>query len=366
MEVFSREASTNRSLHHRIFDRCNTPLEAFNELNKALGGDLDPNDYSRVARLFRDYKGRQEQQKLAALKARAAKSDKLARLNEAILDGQVKPTPIPDKLREAGLTEYPSFPYCSRGKGVEFIDNKRREAAKAWKMAYVQADHANSKPMVVLDGDDEDRYVALCLKMEALGLGRPSWVAKRKGCTTRQVVFVLTTPVHDNGRARNRKALDYWRGIFRGLNAEYGDPGYAGKLMWNPLHGDYETVWRDDGKTFALDELQLLVPPRRSTTISVKNSLGRNASLYDSLLGWHGRPSHWNATDAEILAEAHNVNGTFGRSPLRQRGPAHRPIRPRIHRSAGPLGEAGGRIQGEAEGGGGEKRQVPQAGQLRA
>ena len=212
---------------------------------------------------------------------------------------------IPAKMREHGLSEFPRYFDAVFTKDQP---TTRLASNTAWTMPIVQTRHVNSRPMVCLDLDDEEKTYEMLSKIEGLfpGRGPTALMKKKQAKYSGQCIFILTTPVHDNGHFLNEPALRYFDGMHRGLNAAYGDPGYSGSRVWNPVHENYETTWNLG--TWTLDELQLLVPPRDSVATLTDDGIGRNNSVHASLLSWRGRPGNWYCVLADTLAAAMKMN----------------------------------------------------------
>ena len=68
----------------------------------------------------------------------------------------------------------------------------------------------------------------------------------------------------------------------------------------------YETAWNLG--TWTLDELQLLLPPGASIPKLEDDGIGRNNSLFKSLLSWRGRPGNWHAALEETFEAAVRMN----------------------------------------------------------
>ena len=83
--------------------------------------------------------------------------------------------------------------------------------------------------------------------------------------------------------------------------ALHADRGFAGVLVGNPTHEDYETVWLRT-KPYRLDELRAFIPQRwRRPKGIARTDAGRNCDVFRALMRFAGNA---NRSDDDVVRHA--------------------------------------------------------------
>ena len=159
--------------------------------------------------------------------------------------------------------------------------------ATAWEHPLVEwARTATSYCSIVLDCDSRESQELACAVEAGYGdLPRPNVAAQRATSGHLHLGWNLLTPVHRGATARPRplaalgRIAEYYAVTLR------SDRGYVGVLAYNPVHGDYNTVYpRTD--PYDLAELARALPAhwrRPSKPADLATAQGRNCALFAAL-----------------------------------------------------------------------------------
>ncbi len=173
----------------------------------------------------------------------------------------------PSELLACGLRDAHHHPLV----GVRTEDGVRSwrtSPATAWEHPLVEwARTATSYCSIVLDCDSRESQELACAVEAGYGdLPRPNVAAQRATSGHLHLGWNLRTPVHRGATARPRPLAAL------GRIAEYfavtlrSDRGYVGVLAYNPVHGDYNTVYpRTD--PYDLAELARALPANWPTAV---------------------------------------------------------------------------------------------------
>ena len=225
-----------------------------------------------------------------------------------------KNTKIPGKLRSCGINQLPSYPFILTDRGAF-----RKPLAEALKNPRIQINASNSTAVVTIDVDS-DSWITECARRRERNLAVPSWVVFRYENHRSHVAFVLKIPVHKNAES-SRRAMWYLAAITAYLQESFnGDPGYTALITRNPIFKSDElcTQWehgkhaRRSGHT--LKQLAYGMPDKIEAVSKrrlLNNSIGRNCSMFDSLMQISGS---WQNRTLELLPVALTLNAQFEHS----------------------------------------------------
>ena len=214
----------------------------------------------------------------------------------------------PDIVRRHGLRDAHLRPLVSRRKGQSF----RVHARDAWGYPSIELRAANCWPAVTLDCDMPTVIESLHSLRSKFPLPYPNMVVERRSNSHCHASWFLSRPVHRGEAARAAplrklaRITEYYREV---LDA---DVGYNGCLTHNPLDeahepGEFRAHW---GHKYgrSLDELAEPIPRNWRLPIVPRTEVGRNCSLFHSVLKWAGSPAN---LKAEVLAVARITNDGF-------------------------------------------------------
>ena len=166
-------------------------------------------------------------------------------------------------------------------------DPGRTSPATAWEHPLVEwARTATSYCSLVLDCDSRESQELACAVEAGYGdLPRPNVASQRATSGHLHLGWNLRTPVHRGAASRPRplaalgRIAEYYTVTLR------SDRGYVGVLAYNPVHGDYNTVYpRTD--PYDLAELARALPAnwrRPSKPADLATAPGRNCAMFAAL-----------------------------------------------------------------------------------
>ena len=226
------------------------------------------------------------------------------------------PLPIqstPAKVRAYGLRDAHTYPLVSMGKGRDGAHRGsfRVPVEDAWDYPEIELRAANSWPNIVLDVDGENSLYRIVDAVEHEQIKCPCWLVTSKCSGGTHAVWNLARPVHRGGKARqgplNSLALvsEFYASTLK------ADPRYTGVLSHNPMskaHGPgFVTNWLHR-EAYTLPQLGEVIPLGWSKPRIKQTGIGRNCDLFESLMGWAGRPENQRHN---CLAAAQVINQTF-------------------------------------------------------
>ena len=219
----------------------------------------------------------------------------------------------PTKVRAYGLKDCHTYPLVSMGKGRDGAHRGsfRVPVEDAWAYPEIELRAANSWPNIVLDVDGENSLYRIVDAVEHEQIKSPCWLVTSKCSGGTHAVWNLAKPVHRGGKARqgplNSLALvsEFYAATLK------ADPRYTGVLSHNPMskaHGpDFVTNWLHR-EAYTLPQLGEVIPLGWSKPRIKQTGIGRNCDLFESLMGWAGRPENQRHN---CLAAAQVINQTF-------------------------------------------------------
>lgn len=197
----------------------------------------------------------------------------------------------------------------------------RMSRAKALKRRLIEANPDVQSNVLVTDGDDPDSALRA---LSAIGNHpMPNAIMENRKNGHAHAAWILETPVTRTEYA-HRKPLLYAAAVSEGLRrAVNGDRGYAGVLMKNPVHPDWDTHWMR-AEPYTLAELDAGLRPHghmpsptwRKRKDYVPQGLGRNCDAFEIVRRWAYREVRKFFGDPEglgnaILARTAELNSTF-------------------------------------------------------
>jgi len=220
------------------------------------------------------------------------------------------------------IKRIPDRPYCTDdlGSGLQI-----RPKATALQRVYLQP---NGPCMVWALVYDVDRRVVdperLAPVWEDVGMPDPNFATINRASGRGHLVYMLTAGVCKTSAAR-LEPLRYAAAVQSAMCAALdADPGYAGLVTKNPLHGCWQT-WEIHGQGFTLGELAdyLDLSAANSRQYRVPDGerphgLGRNCTLFDDGREWAYKairdcwaPDGLHRWSAVVLERLSALNGQF-------------------------------------------------------
>ena len=213
----------------------------------------------------------------------------------------------PPKLRRYGYRDAHTRPLVSANRG-KVSHSFRVAAADAWKFPRIQLQPANAFAVLTLDCDGRDSVQSLSSAIATAALPQPNVIVARRASGNVHADWFLADPVHvaPGSRMKPQRKISRVSEFYR--EAVGADAGFTETLTHNPMsraqRGAFRTIWGRK-EPYSLDELAEVIPfGWRCPTLS-NSRIGRNCTLFDSLMRESGKPSNW-GKDVEPLAIALN------------------------------------------------------------
>ena len=220
----------------------------------------------------------------------------------------------PSDMIRHGLRAAHKRPLVSNGKDADgnYGGSWRCSPRKAWNHAQMQiADAGSSYAAIALDCDNPGGWRLAMADMK-LDYGAPPNVVRiRTENDHCHVFYFLRRPVHKYHAAR-LGPLRKLAQVSEWLQHQYeADPAYTAILQHNPcprmkVEG-FETLFIRE-EPYTLDELGELIPFGWIAPAIKQSAIGRNVTLFDSLMAWAGK--HENRK-IDCLAAARLINDEF-------------------------------------------------------
>ena len=223
----------------------------------------------------------------------------------------------PPKVRAHGLRDAHTRPLVSRGKrGGVHGPSFRVAPWEAWDFPSLELRAGNTWPALILDCDGADASLRLADAYLNGTIAWPNWIVTRRSSGGSHVVYTLARPVHRGERAR-QSPLKLLARVSEYMAEVVGaDAGYAGVLAHNPMskgHGPgMHTTW-GRREPYSLGELAEVIPFGWQKPKIPRTGIGRNVSIFESLMTWAGSPSN---AGIAVLAAAHVQNEKYRDHPL--------------------------------------------------
>lgn len=206
---------------------------------------------------------------------------------------------VPVQLREHGVAEAHARPLVGRRREDDSIRSWRTSPARAWIQPLVEwARTPNSIVALAYDVDGREAVEALAAaNLSAAGqVPTPNLAIYRELTGNAHAIYTLRRPVLRGATARPFPLAVLGR-CSEWLRLQLqADAGFAGVLVANPVHDDYDTVWLRR-QAYTLGELQAHIPRGWRQPRPPRTDAGRNSALFHELMRFAGSPER---TDADI------------------------------------------------------------------
>lgn len=206
---------------------------------------------------------------------------------------------LPVQLREHGVAEAHARPLVGHRLDDDSIRSWRTTPPLAWNHPLVEwARTPNS--IVALAYDVDGREAVEALAAANVGAGQvptPNLSIYRRLTGHAHAVYTLRRPVLRGATARPTPLAALGRcSEWLRLKLQ-ADSGFAGVLVSNPIHPDYDTVWLRR-EAYTLEELRAHIPRGWRQPTPPRTDAGRNCALFRELMRFAGSADH---TEADIL-----------------------------------------------------------------
>ena len=223
----------------------------------------------------------------------------------------------PPLVRAHGLRDAHHRPLASWAKGTPSF---RTFPVAAWQLPLLELDRtATSYAAIGLDIDGRDNVIAFVDAIEARRLPDPNFMVERTASGNVQAHYCLARPVHRGPEARDRPLQTLARAAEWLTEAAHADRGYNGVLSRNPMEavhqdpratdGPVRTIWRRR-QPYTLHELTNCIPFGWRRPAVVVSAIGRNVTVFRTLMRESGKPRNWGRPVAGLAAA---VNDAIGR-----------------------------------------------------
>ncbi|MDE0716224.1 MAG: replication initiation protein [Gammaproteobacteria bacterium] len=225
----------------------------------------------------------------------------MAAQTDLITDG------IPGVVRDHGLRQVHPFPLVSDGKRPDgTVTSFRVPAVKAFGFPSIQIPRAGSALAALAFDCDQPTAARLALYDGDVPL--PNWIVQRRSNQHLHVVYALDRPVHCYDAARPEPLRYASHVVEYYTQALSADPEYTAILTHNPTFGNHlQTEWGRE-EPYSLEELAEVIPLGWKAPKVCRNVMGRNCTLFDSLMTWAGRAEN---RSLDILPAAMIINQGF-------------------------------------------------------
>lgn len=206
--------------------------------------------------------------------------------------------PVP--VREHGLRDAHWTPLAGWARGEPSF---RTTAQLAWGFPLLELDRTgNSYAALGLDVDGRENVISFMDAVLNRRLPEPNITVERLRSGNIQAHYFLAAPVHRGPGARRRPIRALVRVSEYLTETARADHGYTGVLSRNPMEdahvgplatdGPCRTIW-GRREPYALSELTRIVPLGWKRPVVVASTIGRNETLFQTLMRETGKPSNW-------------------------------------------------------------------------
>ena len=212
---------------------------------------------------------------------------------------------VPVMVRNHGIVEAHVRPYAGRRLDDDSIRCWRTSPERAWGYPLVEWTRTgNSYTALAFDIDSRLSLELLAgASMGSSTIPTPNISIFRQRTGHAQAVYTLRRPVLRGPRAKPSPLAVLGRCSEWLLTALSADAGFAGVLVSNPVHDDYDVRWlRTRG--YSLDEIREFIPAGWRRPRSSKTDVGRNDQLFRDLLRYAGRAQY---SDADVEDHAQQL-----------------------------------------------------------
>ena len=212
---------------------------------------------------------------------------------------------LPVILGKYGVTEANSWPWVARRLPDDSIRCWRTSPARAWRYPLVEWTRTGMS-YVALAFDVDSRLGLEHLAAASMGsdtIPTPNLTVFRRKSGNAHAIYTLRHPVFRGPNARPWPLAALGRASEWLLSALAADAGFAGILVSNPVHADYDVCWlRTRG--YSLDEFRAFIPHGWRRPTIPKTDVGRNDWLFRGLLRYAG---HAKNSDADVSDHAQQL-----------------------------------------------------------
>ena len=226
----------------------------------------------------------------------------------------------PPQVREHGLRDAHWAPLASWGKGRASF---RTTPQCAWQLPLLEMDRTgNSYAAIGLDVDGRDNVICFMDAVLNRRLLEPNIIVERRASGNIQAHYCLARPVHRGPGARQRPISALVRISEYFVESAQADHGFTGVLSRNPMEaahldpqardGPCRTIW-GRREPYTLAELTTIVPLGWKRPVVAVSVIGRNETLFRTLMRETGKPSNWGRPVLPLaLAVADGIRRTMG------------------------------------------------------
>ena len=229
---------------------------------------------------------------------------------------------LPVLLRRHGVAEAHSRPLVGRRLADDSVRSWRTSPARAWVQPLVEwARTPLSFVALAFDLDAPEAIERLgSASMGSNEIPCPNLAVYRKRSGHAHAVYTLRRPVLRAAEARPFPLAALGRCSEWLLQQLLADTGFAGVLVSNPVHVDYDTRWLRT-EPYTLAELREYIPRNWRRPRVPQTDAGRNAAVFQGLMRYAGSPEPSDADVAQyaeqLYADLDIVNPhAFSRSEL--------------------------------------------------
>ncbi len=196
---------------------------------------------------------------------------------------------LPVQLRDHGVAEAHARPLVGRRRQDDTIRSWRTSPARAWIQPLVEWSRTPNS-IVALAYDVDGREAVERLGTANLGGGttpQPNLSIYRELTGHAHAIYTLRRPVLRGATARPFPLAVLGR-CSEWLRLQLqADAGFAGVLVANPTHDEYDTVWLRR-EAYTLSELRAYIPHGWRQPRPPRTDAGRNAEVFRSLMRYAG------------------------------------------------------------------------------
>lgn len=212
----------------------------------------------------------------------------------------------PPIVRSHGYSDAHERPLVMPKKGAA---SWRTTPAEAWGYRYLELNPANSVAVLTLDVDDQERILDLLSPFAASRpLPEPNWTVLNPRNGHGHPSWCLSVPVHLNRESSMKPQRKIARISEWYREAAGADAGYAGVLSKNPYMGRGGRTYWGRRRPYTLGELGELLPKGYRLAPRPVTAIGRNVSLFQTLMKFAGRPTH---REVPLMPAAESINAEF-------------------------------------------------------
>ena len=212
---------------------------------------------------------------------------------------------LPVLLKQHGVAEAHSRPLVGRRLADDSVRSWRTSPAHAWFQPLVEwARTPLSFVALAFDVDAPEAIERLgAASMGSSEIPCPNLAVYRKLSGHAHAVYTLRRPVLRGMEARPFPLAALGRCSEWLLQQLRADAGFAGVLVSNPVHADYDTRWLRP-EPYSLAELREYIPRNWRRPRAPRTDAGRNAAIFHSLMRYAGSADR---SDGDVAQYAEQI-----------------------------------------------------------